>query len=181
MKKLLISLFLATFCLSLSSQDILTATMTSSSRLFGDKDDLTSVILIIPKDSRVEVIAVDSVYFYVFFEGDEGFILKRHAVIDQTQTPPQQTNVLDNNSADEQPTSRFAYLENKYGKSIAERLDARKIWRGMSAEMVRDSWGTSDQIDREISGNTVRERWIYRNTLLYLENNTLINWAPVVR
>ena len=179
MKKLLISLFLAVFCLSLSSQT--TATMTSASRLFENKDDLTSVILIISKDTKVEVIDADSAYFKIRFEGDEGFILKRHAVIDQTPATPQQTNVSDNNPAVEQRTSRFSYLENKYGTSIAERLDERKIWRGMTAEMVRDSWGIPDKIDRAINGDTVKEEWIYRNTLLYLENSTLVDWRPVER
>jgi len=177
MKKLLFSLFLAAFCLSLSSQT--TATMTSASRLFEDKNNLTSVIVVIPKDSQVEVIDADSAYLKVWFEGDEGFIFRHHAVIDQTQTIPQQTNVQV--SGNQQRTNRFSYLENKYGSSIAARLDERKIWRGMTAEMVRDSWGAPEKIDREISGNTLKEEWIYRNTLLYLENNTLRDWRQVRR
>ena len=52
---------------------------------------------------------------------------------------------------------------------------------GISAEMVRDSWGTPDKIDREISGNTVKEEWIYRNTLLYIEDNTLKDWGQLRR
>ena len=189
MQKLLFSLFAATFCLSLSSQDVVTtATMTFSSRLFEDKDDLSSVILIIPKDSQVEIIDSDSAYFKVYFEGDEGFILKRHAVTDnapqQRTAQPQLASVSANNpppDASRQPASRLAYLESKYGSSIAARLDARKIWRGMSAEMVKDSWGSPDKIEREISGNTVKEEWIYRNTLLYLENNALKDWGSVKR
>jgi len=182
MKKLIFLLFLTVFCLSLSSQNFVsTATMASSSRLFEDKDDLTSVIVVIPKDSQVEIIDSDSVYFRVYYEGNEGFILKRHAVINQisqtSPTTPQQTNI----STNEQRTSRFSYLENKYGSSIAVKLDERKIWRGMSAEMIRDSWGSPDKIDREISDNTVKEEWIYRNTLLYLEDNTLKDWRPVTQ
>jgi len=192
MKKLLFSLFMATFCLSLSSQSssnnvVTTATMTFSSRLFEDKDDLTSVILVIPKDSQVEIIDSDSVYFKVYFEDDEGFILKRHAIIDQAprQLPatPQQTNASMNNptGVSQQHTSRFAYLESKYGTSIATQLDARKIWRGMNAEMIKDSWGNPDKIEREINGNTIKEEWAYRNTWLYLENNTLKDWGTVRR
>ena len=192
MKKLLFSLFLATFCLSLSSQNsqnnaATTATMTSSSRLFGDKDDLTSVILVIPKDSQVEIIDSDSVYFKVYFEDEEGFILKRHAAIDQPSQktfvvpPPARASTNNQANVNKQQTSRFSYLESKYGSSIAVRLDERKIWRGMTAEMVRDSWGGPEKIDREISGNTVKEEWVYRNTWLYLEDNTLKNWGAVKR
>jgi hypothetical protein len=147
--------------------------MTSSSRLFKDKDDLTSVILVISKDSRVEILDSDSIYFKVYFEGDEGFVLKRHATIDRT---PQESL-----PAMPQQTSRLAYLENKYGNSIAANLYARKIWRGMSTEMIRDSWGSPNKIDREISDNTVKEEWVYRNTWLYLEDNTLKDWGAVRR
>jgi hypothetical protein len=62
---------------------------------------------------------------------------------------------------------------------MAARLNAGKIWKGMTAEMVNDSWGTADKINRIISGNVVKEEWIYRTTWLYFENNTLLEWGPV--
>jgi hypothetical protein len=174
----------------------ITATLTASSRLFGNPDDLTSVILIIPKGSRVEVLDSDSTYLYVYFEENEGYILRRHATIDKRSAPVQQQAVArvpvreepvrqqqtvpQQKQTQPQPqTSRFAYLESKYGTSMAARINSGKIWKGMNAEMVRDSWGKADRISREISGNTVKEEWIYRNTWLYLENNTLVQWGPV--
>ena len=144
----------------------------------------------IPKDSQVEIIGSDSAYYKVYFEDDEGFILKRHAVIDRQTTQQrapqpqlQPTNVQANNRVGEnlRQTSRYSYLENKYGASMASRLDARKIWKGMSAEMVRDSWGTPDIIERDINGNAVKEEWVYRNTRLYIENNTLKDWGQAKR
>ena len=60
-----------------------TATLKSSSRLFASKDDLTSVILIIPADSVVSVLDSDSTYFHVIFEDNEGYIFKRHAVMNK--------------------------------------------------------------------------------------------------
>jgi hypothetical protein len=51
-----------------------TATLKSSSRLFGAKDDLTTVILIIPSGSTVEVIDSDSTYLHVVYEESEGYI-----------------------------------------------------------------------------------------------------------
>lgn len=162
-----------------------TATMTSSSRLFKSPDDLTSVILIIPRGSRVDVLAADSTFFIVSFEGNDGFIYKRHAVIDETAG---QAEADDNRKeevipADKEPVkkpeSRFSYLENKYGSSIAARIYEGKIWKGMNAEMIKDSWGRAERINREINGNTVREEWLYKTTRLYLENNTLMGWGPV--
>jgi hypothetical protein len=78
----------------------------------------------------------------------------------------------------EQQVSRFTFLENKYGTSIAARLNSGKIWRGMTAEMVRDSWGKPLRINRIIRNNIIKEEWIYQNTWLYIENNNLIEWGP---
>ena len=160
-----------------------TATLKNSSRLFASKDDLTSVILIIPADSTVTVLDADSTYLHVVFEDNEGFILNRHVELNkipanrqqniQTQAPAQETQPVQ-----EQRESRYSYLENKYGSNMANRLNSGKIWKGMNSDMVKDSWGVAEKINRIIDGNTIKEEWIYRNTWLYFENNTLIEWGP---
>jgi hypothetical protein len=161
-----------------------TATLKSSSRLFGAKDDLTTVILVIPSGSTVDVLGSDSTYLHVVFEENEGFILKRHAVMDKTPLKTQQAVQPRQAVEEEQPLqlqqeSRFSYLENKYGSNMAARLIAGKIWKGMNAEMVKDSWGTAEKINRVISGNIIKEEWIFKNTWLYFENNMLVEWGPV--
>lgn len=207
MKKLIFILVLATIYYPLVSQvsggdklqefekndnsggGAVTATLVSSSRLFGNPDDLTSVILIIPKGSSVTLLGSDSTYLHVLFEEDEGFIFRRHAVIDKSpviNTRHEEKNVVADQQKPvpqqkQQQPGRFAYLEGKYGTSMAARINSGKIWKGMNAEMVKDSWGTADKISREISGNTVKEEWLYRSTWLYLENNTLVGWGPVVK
>ena len=160
-----------------------TATLKNSSRLFASKDDLTSVILIIPADSTVTVLDADSTYLHVIFEDNEGFILNRHVELNkipanrpqniQSQAPTQETQPVQ-----EQRESRYSYLENKYGSSMANRLNSGKIWKGMNSDMVKDSWGVAEKINRIIDGNTIKEEWIYRSTWLYFENNTLIEWGP---
>jgi hypothetical protein len=163
-----------------------TATLKTSSRLFATKDDLTSVIMIIPADSVVSVLDSDSTYFHVIFEDNEGYIFKRHAVLDKVpvstrQAIQTQAAAEKSQPAQEQQQSRFSYLENKYGSSMAARLISGKIWKGMNAEMVADSWGTAEKINRVINGNIVKEEWIFKNTWLYFENNTLVEWGPVKR
>jgi len=167
-----------------SLNDTLTATLTSSTRLFGSKDDLTSVIIIIPSGSIVSVLDSDSTYLHVVFEEDEGYIFKRHAVINKPEVYNSQSIRYEEAAANSQPVqmqkvSRFTYLESKYGSNMTARLIAGKIWRGMDAEMVTDSWGTGEKINRVISGNLVKEEWIYKNTWLYFENNKLLDWGPV--
>jgi hypothetical protein len=160
-----------------------TATLKSASRLFGAKDDLTSVILIIPSGSVVKVIGSDSTYLRVIFEDAEGYILKRHALINNTSVdiaPANQSEkaIRENQSEPVEQVSRFSYLENKYGSNIAARLNAGKIWKGMSSDMVIDSWGKPVKINRLFRDGIIREEWIYRNTWLYIENNILVEWGP---
>ena len=161
-----------------------TATLKSASRLFAAKDDLTSVIIIIPADSVVDVLDSDSTYFHVFYNDTEGYIFKRDAVLDKL--PPSssqpavqaQPEVKENVPVREQPQDRISYLENKYGPDVAAKIIAGKIWKGMSADMVSDSWGTPVKINRIINGNIVKEEWIFKNTWLHFENNTLLEWGP---
>ncbi len=170
-----------------SNQDVITtATLKSASRLFGEKDDLTSVIMIVPVDSVVTVLGSDSTYLHVTFQDADGYIYKKDAVINQTpvvitQPAQPQQQVQNNQPVENQQESRFSYLENKYGSNMAARLMAGKIWKGMNSEMVNDSWGTAQKINRVISGNVIKEEWIYRNTWLYFENNILVDWGPVKR
>lgn len=168
-----------------ANQNITTiATLKNSSRLFASKDDLTSVILIIPADSSVTVLDSDSTYLHVVFEDNEGYIFNKKVVISKIPARAQQTSLSQEpvesvQQAPEQEQSRFSYLENKYGTNMASRLIAGKIWKGMNSEMVKDSWGVAEKINRVISGNIIKEEWIFRNTWLYFENNTLVQWGPV--
>jgi len=165
----------------------LTATITSATRIFSDKNDLTSVIMVIPKGSVVEVIGSDSTYFHVLFEDSDGYIYRRHAELNKTAEAPQP--VIQKNETyarQSQPESgrqrqqnRLAYLEEKYGTAVAAKLAAGKIWKGMNAEMIKDSWGTPLKVNRVISGNTVKEELVYKSSWLYLENDRLIEWGPV--
>ena len=171
---------------SVSQNVTATATLKSSSRLFGTKGDLTTVILIIPSGSTVEVLDADSTYLFVVYDKTEGYIFRRHAVIDVSSAQPQQQpqrveeeQQIQYQEVQPQQVSRFSYLENKYGSTMAARLIAGKIWKGMNAEMVKDSWGTAQKINRVISGNTIKEEWVFKYTWLYFENSMLVEWGPL--
>ena len=160
-----------------------TATLKTASRLFASRDDLTSVILIIPVDSVVDVLGSDSTYLHVVYQDSEGYIFKRQAKMDKMPVSniTAQTSVFQGNRQVSPGKDRYAYLENKYGPNMATKLISGKIWKGMNAEMVNDSWGTASKINRIISGIIVKEEWIFRNTWLYFENNTLLEWGSVKR
>jgi hypothetical protein len=163
-----------------------TATLKSSSRLFKVKEDLTSVIQIIPSGSVVSVLGSDSTYLHVTFEENEGYIFKRHAVIDPepinfSQLAKKKEVVQKEEPVQQKEISRFSYLEGKYGSKMAARLIAGKIWKKMTTEMIKDSWGSPQKINRVISGNVIQEEWIYNNTWLYVENNILEEWGPIIK
>ena len=159
-----------------------TATIKTSTRLFKAKEDLTSVITIIPSGSVVSVLGSDSTYLIVNFEENLGYIYKKHAVMDKA--PANFRELESARAAQEmqpvqvQTDSRYDALESKYGSAMAARIYAGKIWKGMNSEMVRDSWGAAEKINRVVSGNIIKEEWIYRSTWLYFENNTLVQWGP---
>jgi hypothetical protein len=163
-----------------------TATMKSASRLFSDKNDITSVILIIPSASSVNIIDSDSTYYHVTYNNNEGFIFKRDAIADAApannlKSARQHLFNPSSNEQDQQNNqpSKFSSLQNKYGTSMATLLNAGKIWKGMTTEMVRDSWGEPVKINKTFEGNLVQEEWIYRNTWLYIENGILSDWGPL--
>jgi hypothetical protein len=164
-----------------------TATLTSASRFFGSKDDLTTVIEIIPKGTTVELIDEDSTYFHIAFNDNEGYIFRRDAIAGKTNVTAREEQISQVNPVqepeqeEEQPVSRFTNLENKYGTTMAARLMAGKIWKGMNSEMVKDSWGSPMKINRVINDNVIKEEWIFRSTWLYFENNSLRDWGPVKR
>jgi hypothetical protein len=171
---------------SVNQEVKLTAITKASTRLFEEKEDLTTVIMIIPKGSEVNVIGSDSTYFHVIFEENDGYIFRRHAVLNEPTEIPQPVIQKKEPAIEAQPAvqqeqqgDRFTYLENKYGSGVAAKLIEGKIWKGMTTEMISDSWGKPQKINRVISGNTVKEEWIFKNTWLYIENDMLIEWGPI--
>jgi len=168
---------------------VTTATLNSASRLFRDNNDLTSVITVLPKGTVVDVLpgAYDT-FMHVVFEGEEGYIYSKDAELSKAQASavpasPRQNEQKEINPQESKPVqkkvaSRYEYLVNKYGSSIGSRLYERKIWKGMSSLLVKDSWGSPGKINRVINGDEVREEWIYNKTRLTFRNSTLSDWGP---
>lgn len=167
-----------------------TATIRKATRLFKDKDDLTSVIMVLPSGSVVDVKSSDSTFLKVDYEGNAGYIYSHHAEIDRAPVAEARPEAAATQKYTERAPSatlpaertragRYEYLENKYGRQVAGRIYSGKIWRGMRAEMVKDSWGSPRKINKVISNNVVKEEWYYKNTMLFFQNNTLVNWGPV--
>ena len=91
---------------------ITTATLTNSSRLFASKDDLTTVMMIIPSDSVVIVLDADSTYLHVVFEDNEGYIFNRHVILNRVPVKNQQS--FQNQPSAQQPEPALQQQESRY-------------------------------------------------------------------
>jgi len=190
MKKITASLLALSLGVLVIAQDLPKATIKGSSRLFGDKDDLTSVIMIIPDGSTVEVVALDSVYTLVRYDGAEGYVKSNNLgapieVVNTVPVPAAQSVAASEPQqqagAEEYTASadRYEILVTKYGTDIGNRLYQHKVWKGVSADMARDSWGKPKQINRMYVDQSVDEEWIYSKKYLYFRDGILIEWGPV--
>jgi hypothetical protein len=183
MKKHLLLILTIALSLTVSAQDLQKAKATSAIRLFGDKDDLASVLTIIPAGSYVDIVNPDTTsgYILVLYNDQQGFAQAGKLNFNLTKdeinkaTIPVQTSV-ENRPA---PASRYDRLMMKYGSPIGKLLYQNKIWKGISSDMVLDSWGKPLKINLTYNDNTREEEWIYSKKWLLFRDNVLVNWGPV--
>ena len=77
------------------------------------------------------------------------------------------------------PTERYQALSEKYGADLGLKIYQHKVWKGITSEMARDSWGKPVQINRMYVDTSVDEEWIYTKSYLYFRDGVLIEWGPV--
>jgi len=191
MKKVIASMLVLFMGIIVSAQDLQQATTKGAIRLFGDKDDLTTVIQLIPDGSTVEVIKSDTLYSLVRFEEVEGYVKSDRldvskpvisvAPVSQPQpyAQPQQPQAAEDQQYEAQPEDRYAALVAKYGTDIGKRLYQNKVWKGVTSDMAIDSWGRPKQINRMYVDQSVDEEWIYSKKWLYFRDGILIEWGAV--
>jgi hypothetical protein len=203
MKKALLFVFVLFAGLSVTAQDLQKLATKGAVRLFADKDDLTSVLEILPDGTVVEAISADTLFTLIRLGDVQGYIKSDRLtaalpVVTSSSPavqPVQEEVVLQPvpGSAREAapvqpvsdaqyrqvPTERFQVLIDKYGTDLAKKIYQHKVWKGITSEMARDSWGKPTQINRMYVDTTVDEEWIYSRSYLYFRDGVLIEWGPV--
>jgi hypothetical protein len=203
MKKAMLLLLVLFAGISLSAQDLQKLATKGAVRLFADKDDLTSVIEIIPDGTVVEALSADTVFTRIRLGDVEGYVRSDRLtaalpVVSATQpqlqqiqeadafqpvTEPVQESLPAQVSPDMQyrqvPTERYQALTDKYGADLAKAIYQHKVWKGINADMARDSWGKPKQINRMYVDQSIEEEWIYSRSYLYFRDGMLIEWGPV--
>jgi len=155
-------------------------------RLYKEMEDLTSVIRVIPANTEVVILSNHGEYFLVKDGDNTGYVKKDKIATGQANPPVVQQQAVQQQEVkqevvQQQPDSRMTYLEAKYGKNIAVRIYAGKIWKGMTVDMVKDAWGEPDRINQVVVKSVKMEEYIYRSTWLLMEKGTLKEWGPITK
>lgn len=182
-KTLVLSLLALTITSGLSAQ-YYQATTKSTARLFGDKGNTSTVIAYIKADTTLNVLVVEEDYLKVIYGDTEGWILTEKATLRNTegeilQVGEQAQQQMQQQQVQKQPADRWSMLINKYDTKTAGAIYEHKIWKGMTNDMVFDSWGKPLRVDRLIKGADVQERWIYTGSYLIFDDDMLVSWGPV--
>jgi len=64
----------------------------------------------------------------------------------------------------------------KYGKDIGQKIAYKQIWTGMTDEMVDDSWGEPDKIDKNVKPWGVFTQWYYCAVTFFFKDGRLTEW-----
>ncbi len=150
----------------------------SGCRLYSDIGNLSSVIAIIPVDTRIFIVDIMDEYYYIKTENNQGFVKKSKIKPDQSfiEKSPEVKTQQDTATGF---SNKLEYLRYTYGWETAQKIFDHKIWRNMTTNMVKDSWGRPDKIIRRINSERVKEEWFYPSTYLIFLNDKLTEWGPV--
>ena len=64
----------------------------------------------------------------------------------------------------------------KYGEELGQRVAYNRIWKGMTDEMVQDSWGEADRIDKNVEQWGVFTQLYYGDVTFFFRDGKLIDW-----
>jgi hypothetical protein len=146
-----------------------------------------NIVICIKKDDRVSLLEIKENYYYVDFNGKKGWIakemLRSEREIENELRLIQEENEFYKNlrkSAEEtkkkEVNDRKVTLLKKYGNINGQKIIDEKIWINMTKEMLIDSWGKPEKVNRTVGEWGIHEQWIYGKTYLYLENGILKSW-----
>ena len=86
-------------------------------------------------------------------------------------------------AAEEAYETRRMELTKKWGPNVANKILDAKIWIGMTAEQLTDSWGEAEETEQSRYRNTIKETWKYNNfgenrfeNRVILENQKIVDW-----
>lgn len=70
----------------------------------------------------------------------------------------------------------YRRLVKKYGKESGGRISSGSIWKGMTEEMLIDSWGKPDKITSNKEKWGTFTQYYYGDVIFFFKNKKLIDW-----
>ena len=67
-------------------------------------------------------------------------------------------------------------MEKKYGRKDGARIAMGQIWKGMTEEMMRDSWGWPDKTNTDRYSYGVFTQYYYGKVIYFFRDGKLIDW-----
>ena len=71
---------------------------------------------------------------------------------------------------------RKSKLVKRFGDDIANRILKGQIWKGMTENMLSESWGKPDRIDTNKEKWGVFSQWYYGNITYFFRDGSMIDW-----
>ncbi len=64
----------------------------------------------------------------------------------------------------------------RYGRKVGNRIINKRIWKGMTENMLRDSWGKPDRINKNIEKWGRFTQWLYGKIEFFFRDGKLTGW-----
>jgi hypothetical protein len=64
----------------------------------------------------------------------------------------------------------------KYGEEVGNKIVNKQIWTGMTDEMVMESWGEPDRIDKNVEAWGTFTQWNYGDVTFFFKDGKLTEW-----
>ncbi|WP_424962280.1 hypothetical protein [Ekhidna sp.] len=149
-----------------------------------ERFDLILVDKIIPPDSmKIKDLATGQTklitqrryrYLFGFSPSVDSLILAQNKVFEDSTREVKSQLLQDELNA--RYESKIKRLTKKYDAKTATKLANSEIWIGMTSEMIIDSIGRPNDINRTVTSYGVREQWVYKDIYLYLEDGVLTSY-----
>ena len=164
----------------------------NDAELKSEPDPFSKTVALVPKGSEIIIFHYKSAYWMAEYKNNFGYIMEIYidendiisGIKDKDVKAKQEKELIERENWQRQKklhnekelAKRKDDLIKKYGKKIGENIFQGVIWMGMTKEMVIDSRGRPNDINRTVGEWGVHEQWVYNNTYLYFENGKLTSW-----
>jgi len=159
--------------------DTVKTTVETKLRINGKLKDAPSVfgktIIDLKQGEKVIIISYEQDDYYKVKSGDYiGFLSAMY--LEPNPELEKQKKSREKKEQVKKEKERKEYLIQKYGDRFADKILAKEIWIGMTKDMLIESWGEPQKINRTVLLDRIHEQWIYPNVYIYFENDILVSW-----